>query len=79
MEELEELKKRLEEERPMVWDGFPDIGVLLRNGRRFFLRLQHWLLASVKYRVGTDDHQEKNHNRPNNDILLHIFHFLIFV
>ena len=29
MEELEELKKRLEEERPMVWDGFPDIGLYM--------------------------------------------------
>ena len=29
MEELEELKKRLEEERPMVWDGFPDIGLYI--------------------------------------------------
>ena len=29
MEELEELKKRLEEERPMTWDSFPDIGLYM--------------------------------------------------
>lgn len=29
MEELEELKRRLEEERPMVWDSFPDIGLYM--------------------------------------------------
>lgn len=29
MKELEELKKRLEEERPMPWDGFPDIGLYM--------------------------------------------------
>lgn len=29
MEELEELKKRLEEERPMPWDRFPDIGLYM--------------------------------------------------
>lgn len=29
MDELQELKKRLEEERPMVWDGFPDIGLYM--------------------------------------------------
>lgn len=29
MEHLEELKKRLEEERPMAWDGFPDIGLYM--------------------------------------------------
>lgn len=29
MEELAELKKRLEEERPMPWDSFPDIGLYM--------------------------------------------------
>ena len=29
LEELEELKRRLEEERPMVWDSFPDIGLYM--------------------------------------------------
>ena len=29
MEELEELKRRLEEERPMPWDAFPDIGLYM--------------------------------------------------
>lgn len=29
MEELEELKSRLEEERPMPWDSFPDIGLYM--------------------------------------------------
>ena len=29
MEELEELKRRLEEERPMAWDSFPDIGLYM--------------------------------------------------
>ena len=29
MEELEELKQRLEEERPMPWDAFPDIGLYM--------------------------------------------------
>ena len=29
MEELEELKRRLEEDRPMVWDSFPDIGLYM--------------------------------------------------
>lgn len=29
MEELTELKKRLEEERPMPWDSFPDIGLYM--------------------------------------------------
>ena len=29
VEELEELKRRLEEERPMVWDSFPDIGLYM--------------------------------------------------
>lgn len=29
MEELEELKGRLEEERPMPWDSFPDIGLYM--------------------------------------------------
>lgn len=29
MEELEELKGRLEDERPMPWDSFPDIGLYM--------------------------------------------------
>lgn len=29
MEELEELKRRLEEARPMPWDSFPDIGLYM--------------------------------------------------
>lgn len=29
LEELAELKKRLEEERPTAWDGFPDIGLYM--------------------------------------------------
>ena len=29
MEELEELKRRLEEDRPMPWDAFPDIGLYM--------------------------------------------------
>lgn len=29
MEELEELKRRLEEDRPMPWDSFPDIGLYM--------------------------------------------------
>lgn len=29
MEELEVLKKRLEEERPMAWDSFPDLGLYM--------------------------------------------------
>ena len=29
MEDLEELKRRLEEERPMPWDAFPDIGLYM--------------------------------------------------
>ena len=29
MEELEELKRRMREERPMEWDSFPDIGLYM--------------------------------------------------
>ena len=29
MEEIEELKRRLAEERPQAWDAFPDIGLYM--------------------------------------------------